>query len=76
MSSKGKNEFENVKQQKNVKSGVQSLEFYITGAELQTERTQGAGFFYLHHALPEKRDSAQLPPSGEIWIIRLRMLSC
>ncbi len=53
-----------------MKSGVQSLEFYITGAELQTERTQGAGFFYLHHALPEKRGSAQLPPPGEIWIIR------
>lgn len=34
------------------------------------ERTQGAGFFYLHHALPEKRGSAQRPPPGEIWIIR------
>ena len=33
MSSKGKNEFENNKTtKKNVKSGVQSLEFYITGS--------------------------------------------
>lgn len=35
-----------------------------------SERTQGAGCFYLHHVLPEKKGPVQLPPQGEIWIIR------
>ena len=35
-----------------------------------TERTKGACVFYLHHILPEKKGFAQLPPPGEIWIIR------
>lgn len=35
-----------------------------------TERTKGAGSFYLHHTLPEKEGPEQLPPPGEIWIVR------
>ena len=38
MSSEGKNEFKNnKKKQKNVKSGVQPLEFYITGKGMESD---------------------------------------
>lgn len=34
------------------------------------ERTRGAAYFYLHHALPEKKSSADIPDENECWIIR------